>query len=196
VLSEYNIPFDHELITPGNFVMDRGIEAVKILLDKRKVKFEALVSVNDDMAIGAFEELKRRGIHVPNDIALVGFDDTEGVKFFNPSITSVKQPFYEQAKKSVEILIQLINGKEVPKITYLPTHLVTRESCGCFTKPPVQKLFPESIKNKNDLLFLQILKDKKTEILHEVINKMNFPPQKEKRFSIWLKISMLPYMRI
>lgn len=140
-LEKNKIKFDSNLVTQGNFVMETGIKAVQILMDKRKVKFDAIIAANDDMALGAFKGLRDRGLYVPNDVAVVGFDDTEVVKYFNPPLSSVKPPLYEQAVLAVDILVSQLKGEKVPKEVILPTEFVVRQSCGCL---------PQSIKYITD----------------------------------------------
>ncbi len=132
-LKKYHIPFDPALVTPGNFVYNKGYNAIKILLDERKVKFDAVVAANDDMALGAFKCLQERGIKVPRDVGLIGFDDINIARNLNPPLTTVRQPLYEQARKALEIVLAMINGKKTPEQIYLPTKLVIRQSCGCFS---------------------------------------------------------------
>jgi len=132
-LEEYELPFNPELVVPGNFVYDKGSEAMRILLEDRKQQCDAVVSANDDMALGALKYLQEKGIRVPQEIALTGFDDIKLAKIFNPPLTTVKQPLHDQAKKALEIVLAQIRGEKVPDILYLPSKAVIRQSCGCFS---------------------------------------------------------------
>ncbi|MCL2688910.1 MAG: GGDEF domain-containing protein [Chitinispirillia bacterium] len=132
-LKEHNIPFDPELVYEGDFTIYSGVKAIHELLDKRGVKFKALGAANDEMALAAMEELQKRGFKVPEDVAIIGFDNVERSHYCSPSLTTVAQPIYEQAYKAVELACELINGAE-PHNVSLPTSLVVRESCGCFSK--------------------------------------------------------------
>lgn len=130
-LKQYGLELDPNLVVFGDFVMKSGSEAVRILLDERKVVFDTIISSNDDMAYGAIQELTSRGIKVPRQIAVVGFDDLEESEFFLPALTTVRQPFYEQGVRAAEMALDLINGKKVKEQIILPTELVVRTSCGC-----------------------------------------------------------------
>jgi signal transduction histidine kinase/DNA-binding LacI/PurR family transcriptional regulator len=134
-LAEYNIPFDPLLVAPGNFLPQTGAEAVKLLLEERKLRpgkeLKAIVAANDYMALGALEELERRGFIVPYDMAVVGFDDIEHCIAATSSLTTVSQPISEMAMKAVEMLLAKISGKEVSEQIIVPTKLVIRQSCGC-----------------------------------------------------------------
>ncbi len=131
VLSEHGIPFDPDLVTPGDFVSATGVEAISLLLDRRKARFEAIVAANDETALGVMEALQRRGLRVPDDVAVVGFDDIEEAWFTTPPLTTVRQPLYEQGRQATEMLLALLAGEQVPMQVTLPTELVVRQSCGC-----------------------------------------------------------------
>ncbi len=130
-LQKNGLEFNQRLVAPGDFIAHTGAKAIDLLLDKRQASFDAILAANDEMALGAMKALKQRGINVPNDIAIVGFDDLDEGKISIPTLTTVKQPVYEQTKKATELLIAKINGEEVPDEIVLPTQLVVRQSCGC-----------------------------------------------------------------
>jgi diguanylate cyclase (GGDEF)-like protein len=133
VLREYGLPFDPNLVAVGDFTKYSGVRAVGDFLDVRGVEFRALAAANDEMALSAMEELQRRGYRIPEDIAVVGFDNVESTHFSSPTLTTVAQPIYEQAYKAVELAFDLIKG-EPPVTVSLPTSMVLRESCGCFSR--------------------------------------------------------------
>jgi len=133
VLREHGLPFDPDLVAVGDFTKYSGVRAVSEFLDVRGVKFRALAAANDEMALSAMEELQRRGYRIPEDIAVVGFDNVESTHFSSPTLTTVAQPIYEQAYKAVELALGLIKGKPPVNVS-LPTSMVLRESCGCFSR--------------------------------------------------------------
>jgi len=106
-LKAFNIPYRAEIITPGGFVTRSGIAAVTTFLDKRKVKLDAIVAANDQMAFGVLEELKRRGISVPNDIAVVGFDNVTISQHINPPLSTVMFPSYKAGLEAVELIYNI-----------------------------------------------------------------------------------------
>jgi len=130
-LAEHSIPIKEELIVTGNFLRPSGQEAVGVLLDERKVKFNALVAADGNMALGAMDELKERGIRVPQEVAIVGFDDLEETKLVQPPLTAVRQPLLNIGRKALDMLLDSIEGKHVPEKIILPTELIIRQSCGC-----------------------------------------------------------------
>jgi signal transduction histidine kinase/CheY-like chemotaxis protein/DNA-binding LacI/PurR family transcriptional regulator/HPt (histidine-containing phosphotransfer) domain-containing protein len=135
VLAENNLPLDPQLVVRGNFRYKSGEDAVRVLLDDRKVHFDALIGANDDMALGAMHALKARNIAIPEEVAIVGFDDTDGAALMTPSLTTVHQPTYRLAYESVELMLRQIHGEATPDTFVLPAEAIFRRSCGC-TPPP------------------------------------------------------------
>ncbi len=131
VLAEHSLPFNPDLVTLGNFQASSGVEAVRIMLDERKVAFDAVVAANDFMALGAMEALHARGIRIPHDVALVGFDDLKEGRFAPSPLTTVRQPLEEQGGLATRMVLDQLEGKPVDARVVLHTELVTRQSCGC-----------------------------------------------------------------
>ena len=109
-----------------------GYEAASALLDLPAPP-TAIVAFNDKTAIGALEAAARRGLRVPQDLSLVGFDASELSRFVVPRLTSVRQPLEEMARMGVELLVRLING---PEIEGLYVELATELRVGGSTGPP------------------------------------------------------------
>ena len=84
-----------------------------------------------DAALDALQALHARGIRVPDEVAIVGFDDIEQSRSVTPPLTTVQIPSYEEGRPLVESLLARLDGKEVPDQVKLPTKLIIRESCGC-----------------------------------------------------------------
>ena len=133
VLAENNISFDPNLVAPGNFSYKSGQEAVRILWDERRIKADAIIAANDDMALGVMDALWRRAVKVPDDVAVTGFDDVDSASAASPALTTVHQPFYQQAYQGVELLLKQIRGEPAPDTLALGTHAIFRRSCGCFS---------------------------------------------------------------
>ncbi len=132
VLAEYGIAFDANLVAAlGDWNEQAGMAAVDQLLDQQGADFEALVGANDRLAIGSMTRLKERGIRVPYDVAVVGFDDLESGQFTVPSLTTVHQPIARQGRQATEMLLTLLDAGDVPKHVILPARVLERRSCGC-----------------------------------------------------------------
>lgn len=131
VLAEHDIPVDPYRILPGDFTRNCGFAAVEQLISSC-TEFDAIVAANDESALGALESLQERGIRVPEEVALVGFDDIDESRFVTPPLTSVHQPLYDLGKLAVEKLLLLLKGEDIPKNNIAEAKLVIRQSCGCF----------------------------------------------------------------
>lgn len=126
-LSEAGIDFSEDLVVAGGFVTKGGYTAMKQLLAQR---CSAVFAANDAMAYGALQAIAEAGLTVPDDIAVVGFDDLEFSGLTNPPLTTVHQPRYEMGRKALEILIAVLKGeqKEGAKVCYQPTLTVRRSA--------------------------------------------------------------------
>ena len=102
------------------------MRATRSLLESG-VKFSAIFCVNDQTAYGACLALFRKGLAVPRDVSVVGFDDLPSSAYRLPPLTSVRQSIGELGEQSAEAILQLIAGQR-PKITPRPVELVVRES--------------------------------------------------------------------
>lgn len=135
VLIKYNIPINDKLILPGLFYGDSGRKAITMLLNERKVDFDAVVCSNDYMAIQVIEELGKRGIKVPDDVAVTGFDNSkEGRYLLNP-LTTVNQPEFDLGYQAAKNMFLMLNGREVSNKIEFPTKLIVRDTCGCGSAP-------------------------------------------------------------
>jgi DNA-binding LacI/PurR family transcriptional regulator len=129
---------DAALIAEGDFAASGGRRAVGALL-ARGARFTAVVCANDLMAIGAIEALRAAGRRVPDDVAVVGFDDITFASLVSPALTTVAQPKYRMGQLAMERLLQLMNGSDRrPRQTVLAPQLIVRESCGARRAGSVQ----------------------------------------------------------
>lgn len=130
-LKTHNLRFDEALVVDGDYTTESGKAAIRVLLDERKLRVQAVVAANDHMAFGALEELQQRGLRVPDDVAVTGFDDLREAQVTGVPLTTVRQSFYTAGKRALEALLKRVNGETVPQIILTPTQLLTRWSCGC-----------------------------------------------------------------
>ena len=115
----------------SNFSEETGKRGVRILLDDKKVEFDAIVAADDTIAIGAIEELTSRGIHVPENVAVTGFDDIPEASSITSPLTTVGQPFYIIGRTSLDVLLQKINNEIIAQEIKVETKPIYRKSCGC-----------------------------------------------------------------
>jgi LacI family transcriptional regulator len=125
-LREADIPLDPKLMVEGDFHEASGLMAVNHLFETQQ-QFTAVFAANDLSAYGVRLCLYRKGIRVPDDISLVGFDDLPGSSYTTPPLTTIHQPLYDIGRIATNALLRLINGEsahsEVP-----PLELVVRET--------------------------------------------------------------------
>jgi DNA-binding LacI/PurR family transcriptional regulator len=99
------------------------------------VEFDAIFASCDLLAMGAMQALRRRGLDVPKDVSVMGFDDLWVCSSLSPSLSTVRQDTAAAARALVDGLSALIEGQEVADIR-LPAEVVVRESCGGLVKAP------------------------------------------------------------
>jgi LacI family transcriptional regulator len=110
-------------------VGDRGsMGAIKSFLEQG-VEFDAVFAANDIMAFGAMIALRQAGLQVPDDVAVVGFDNISATAYTNPTLTTIQQPFYEMGQTAARVLIDALNGNPLPDAPIeVPTSLIVRDS--------------------------------------------------------------------
>lgn len=109
-----------------------GARAAETLLDRGGERPEAMLFANDQMAVGALRALARRGVRVPQDMAVTGFDGIPLGRIVQPPLTTVRQPIRRLGEQAVELLVQRLSdtGREPVSLT-LPVSVIRRASCGC-----------------------------------------------------------------
>ncbi|HEQ71260.1 MAG TPA: helix-turn-helix domain-containing protein [Spirochaetia bacterium] len=130
-LAAHQIPVREELIIPGRFTEETGREAVGIILDERNLSCDAIVCGNDYLAIGVMAELSRRGIRVPDQMRVTGYDDLAESRFLSPPLSTIRQPTCAMGVVAARLLLETIHGEASSEETVLPAELVRRVSCGC-----------------------------------------------------------------
>lgn len=128
ILKSHNIEINEEIISEGINSIETGFEAMNEILDKTK-DITAVFASNDNMAIGAIKAIFKRGLSVPEDISVVGFDDIEFAENYRPALTTVHQNLSGTGKNAIELLFKQIEtrGKDISDVV-LTNDLVVRES--------------------------------------------------------------------
>lgn len=129
-LEEANIPFWDSLIIHGKFDKDDAyIKTMEVLRNKNKI--DGIFAVSDRLAIGAYMAIKDKGLNMPNDIALVGFNNEPITALLSPSISSISQPAFEMGKMAARLFIEQLNSEETTykyKKSVFEPELIIRES--------------------------------------------------------------------
>ena len=129
-LERHGIPFDAGLVRPGGFTEEGARQVTRGLLDDY-TDMTAVFAGSDLMAIGAMKAIREAGLRIPDDIAVIGFDDIESARYVRPALTTVKQEGEVMGKKAARELLKLIRYPDrKPCKQVLSTELVIRESCG------------------------------------------------------------------
>ncbi|WP_221091508.1 LacI family DNA-binding transcriptional regulator [Deinococcus aquaedulcis] len=127
-LAEAGLAFDARLVFEGDFSESAGIQAVEHWLGQGAA-LSAIFTANDQMAYGARLGLYRRGIRVPEDISLIGFDDLPASQFTLPPLTSVHQPLFEMGQQAARTVLHRLQTPDLPLTPpELPLSLSVRES--------------------------------------------------------------------
>ncbi len=129
-LLHYSIQYDKKLAFIGAFTYESGYAAAENLLLSRH-QFDAIFASNDIMAIGAIECLNKYGIRVPEDVAVVGFDDIRLATWYKPLLTTIRQPVYEMGQYAIKLLVEHITGERSSSYEkiFVP-ELMIRQSSG------------------------------------------------------------------
>lgn len=134
VLAEHGIAVDPNLVIPGIHYITPET-GIRLLFDERhlrpRIDVEALIANDDGTALEMLDILQARGIRVPDDVALVGFDDIEESRYAIPTLTTARQPLHEQGRRAAELVLAQLQGETVAPQINLPTRLMLRQSCGC-----------------------------------------------------------------
>jgi DNA-binding LacI/PurR family transcriptional regulator len=115
------------IVAVGDFTRESGAVAMRQLLDDDP-DLDAVFVASDLMAHGALRTLREAGRRVPEDVAVVGFDDIEMAKYTEPPLTTVRQPIVQIGREMARQLMRLAAGQEVETAVVLPTELVIRDS--------------------------------------------------------------------
>jgi len=127
-LAEHDIPFQPELVEQATFLPGAGREAMERLLRLSPLP-TAVFAANDVVALGAMNAIYAAGLRIPQDIAIVGFDDIFLASYACPPLTTVRVPAYGLGWTAATMLISRIEGDQVSSVT-LETEMVIRQSCG------------------------------------------------------------------
>jgi LacI family transcriptional regulator, repressor for deo operon, udp, cdd, tsx, nupC, and nupG len=127
-LTRAGIKRNRRLTAAGDFSAESGIRGIEMLI-ARGEPFTAVFCSNDEMALGALCAIKSRGLRVPQDVSVVGFDDIRFSRYSDPPLTTVAQPMGDIGREAMSMLIEILTGADVPpRKRILPTQFIVRGS--------------------------------------------------------------------
>jgi DNA-binding LacI/PurR family transcriptional regulator len=131
-LAANGIPFDEELVLTGDFERDIAFQSLDDFLGNGKhAAFDSIFTGDDDAAVGVLKALHKHGYKVPEDVAVVGFDDLSVAPFLNPALTTVRAPTEAVGRIAAEKLFAVLENQSPNEAVILPTEIIFRRSCGC-----------------------------------------------------------------
>jgi LacI family transcriptional regulator len=131
-LADNQIEFDEKLVLQGDFEREIAYASLRTFLaDPGHPSFDAVFAGDDDAAVGVYDALKEAGLRIPEDVSVVGFDDSRMSPFLSPPLTTVSAPTEEVGRSAAQQLFCLLEGQAVRQETLHPTKIVIRRSCGC-----------------------------------------------------------------
>jgi LacI family transcriptional regulator len=116
------------MLVHGDYTRDSGVAAARELLERSGPAPTALIAFNDLMAIGAMAEARGRGMRVPEDISITGFDDVPIARDVTPALTTVRVPAAEMGALALRMALEPRHG--TVRVEFVPTRLVRRQSTG------------------------------------------------------------------
>ncbi|WP_256757032.1 LacI family DNA-binding transcriptional regulator [Cohnella sp. WQ 127256] len=126
-VTEYELPFDPQLIKIGDWEAESGYRLTLELLELEQPP-TAIVAMNDVMAVGVIRAASEKGVHIPKDLSVIGFDNREFSNYLIPRITTMELPLHEMGYQAMESLALLIKGEKVEKQPMPSCKLIERES--------------------------------------------------------------------
>jgi len=133
VRAYHQLPCEESLVVEGGLTLGDGYSARRKFLDQPEPP-TAVFTFNDATAIGAMRAIRERGLSIPGQMAVIGFDDIPMAEYCEPSLTTVRQPVDTMCREGVRILLDILEGKlskEYSDTTVLEPTLIIRRSCGC-----------------------------------------------------------------
>jgi LacI family transcriptional regulator len=128
-LLQNGIEFKPEFVVKGDFLKNKTYSEIRKLIDSKKLP-TALFACNDDMALAAMEVFHEKGIRVPQDISIIGFDDIPLASHIKPALSTVRVPAYEMVTRTAELVIDKIESND-GKFIYesIPAKFIKRDTC-------------------------------------------------------------------
>lgn len=136
-MEDYGISINPRFVKEGQFDIESGYALMQELMSAEE-KPDACFISNNFMTLGAYKFAKKAHVKIPDDMAIVGYDDPEWADIVDPPLTSVSQPAYNQGVTAAKLIISALQEKKQSRreVIFLEPSLVVRNSCGCETRSP------------------------------------------------------------
>lgn len=131
VMKENNIEVTEHMVFEGDYWREKGKQAIDWFMEGRTTYPQAIICANDYMALSICLELQYRGIKVPEQVCVSGFDNIEEATMHNPSLTTAEVKVSEIGTKAVEVIDNVCNGRPQERVEWIHPHILMGESCGC-----------------------------------------------------------------
>jgi LacI family transcriptional regulator len=125
---DHGLIFNEKLYIESMFSLEDAYEMTVHAISEMKLNFTALFSMSDIMAIGAVKAIFDCGLQVPGDISVIGYDGISFANFYNPTLTTVRQPYAEIARRSAELIVQNVQGENIGQNIVLDTEILAGAS--------------------------------------------------------------------
>jgi LacI family transcriptional regulator/LacI family repressor for deo operon, udp, cdd, tsx, nupC, and nupG len=135
-LAKHGLPVDETIIRGRESNFTSGAEMAAALLDLPEPP-TAIFTGNNLLTLGALETIHKRGLHIPGQIAILGFDDVYWANSLNPPLTAIRQHGFEMGQRAIELLYQrILHPDRLPAHVVIKTELMVRKSCGYQAERP------------------------------------------------------------
>lgn len=164
-LQKYSLNYDEKMVFFGRFWPSDGEDAVKQFIDEYNLDFDAIICMDDFCALEAINSLEKRGVKVPEDCLVTGFDGIDLGLYNKPSLTTIEQPLFQIGYKCIEMAISIAKKKSVETNKLIKLPIILRESCSCSQTDIVKMSNDNKVINNDKLL----------DYLKTLINEDNLP---------------------
>lgn len=131
-MKKHKLHVDENLIFEGDFVLNRTRAILSKKYHKKEdLNFDAILCANDLMGLGCQQHFMSLGVKVPEELKIVGFDDSTYAAQSTPRLSTMSQNIFEQGRIAAELAYKKLKGEEIPKVTYIPVIPLYKQSCGC-----------------------------------------------------------------
>lgn len=131
-LRKHKLVFDENLCFDGDFALHRAKEVLsKKYTKKESLNFDAILCANDLMALGCQQYFLSLGVKIPEELKIIGFDDSTYAAQSRPRLSTMSQNIFEQGRIGAELAYRKLHGEDIPVVTHIPVAPLYKQSCGC-----------------------------------------------------------------